>query len=295
MWVDRQGVEQPAAGTLRAYLDPRLSPDGQRLAVAISDAGGYDTWLLELGRGTLTRLTFGEGINTRPLWSPDGERIIFASNREGNFDIFSKPADGSGTAEQLTTGAYRAPTSISSDGKTIVFRQHSDTTGRDIGMVRLEGESEPEMLLQTPFEEHTGTLSPDDRWLAYVSNESGRQEVYVTAFPEPGGKLQISTEGGTEPLWSRDGRELFYRIGDKMMAVAMAAEPQLAPGSPTLLFKGPYLSGTGTTGANPATGYDVAPDGRFVMARAEESAGGTQQINVILNWFEELKRLVPTN
>ncbi len=292
VWVDRQGVELPAAEALWTYLDPRLSPDGQRLAVAILDANGYDTWLLELGRGTLTRLTFGQGLNLRPLWSPDGERVIFASNREDNFHIFSKAANGSGTAEQLTTGAYRIPTSISSDGKTIVFRQHSDTTGRDIGMVRLEEEREPEMLLETPFDEHTGMLSPDDRWLAYVSNESGREEVYVTAFPDPGGKLQISTGGGAEPMWSRDGGELFYRIVDKMMAVAIATEPQLAPGKPILLFEGPrYRSGLST--GNPATGYDVAPDGRFLMVRAEESSGPTQ-INVVLNWFGELERLVPT-
>ncbi|HEX9724139.1 MAG TPA: hypothetical protein VGC53_07630, partial [Vicinamibacteria bacterium] len=261
---------------------------------SIQGANGYDVWVLELGRGTLTRLTFGEGSSTRPLWSPDGERVLFDSNRvEGTYNIFSQSADGSGTAEQLTTGAYRTPTSVSSDGKTIVFRQNSDTTtGRDIGMVRLEGERKPEMLLQTPFEEHTGMLSPDDRWLAYVSNESGREEIYVTPFPGPGGKLQISTEGGTEPLWSRDGRELFYRSGEKMMAVAISLEPELTPGKATLLFEGRYQ--TGLVGANPASNYDVARDGRFVMIRAEEGSG-PPQINVVLNWFEELKRLVPTD
>ena len=181
---------------------------------------------------------------------------------------------------------------ISSDGKTIVFRQNSDITGRDIGMVRLEGESEPEMLLQTPFEEHTGMLSPDDRWLTYVSNESGREEIYVRPFPDLGGKWQVSTDGGTEPMWSRDGRELFYRNGDKMMAVAISTEPELAPGKPTLLFEGRYLSGV--SAGNPATNYDVAPDGRFVMIRTAEGSGLTQ-INVVLNWLEELKRLVPTN
>ncbi|MGH9461028.1 MAG: TolB family protein [Vicinamibacteria bacterium] len=241
----------------------------------------------------MTRLTLGQGTNSRHLWSPDGERVLFASNRVGGtFNIFSQPADGSGTAEQLTTGAHRIPTSVSSDGKTIVFRQNSDTTGFDIGMVRLEGEREPEMLLQTPFDEHTGMLSPDDRWLAYVSNESGREEIYLTPFPGPGGKWQISTEGGTEPLWSRDGRELFYRNGDKMMAVAISTEPELAPGRPTLLFEGRYRSGV--AGGNPVTNYDVARDGRFVMVRAEEGSGPTQ-INVVLNWFEELKRLVPTD
>ena len=292
VWVDRQGVEQPLAEGLQGYRDPRLSPDGQRLAVWIPNANGFDVWVFALGRGILTRLTFGN-TSARVIWSRDGERVIFASNRgEGTFNIFSKPADGSGTPVQLTTGAYRIPTSVSSDGNTIVFRQNSNTTGRDIGMVRLEGESEPEMLLQTLFEEHTGMLSPDDRWLAYVSNESGREEIYVRPFPGLGGKWQVSTDGGTEPMWSRDGRELFYRNGDKMMAVAISTEPELAPGRPTLLFEGRYQSGV--SAGNPATNYDVAPDGRFVMIRADESSGPTQ-INVVLNWFEELKRLVPTN
>jgi serine/threonine-protein kinase len=294
VWVDRQGVERPVAETLRAYVDPRLSPDGQRLAVSIHDAsGGVDIWVLELARGTLTRLTFGEGASTRPIWSSDGERVIFGSSRvEGTFSMFSKPADGSGIAEQLTTGAFPSiPASVSSDGKAIVFRQNSDTTGLDIGMVRLEGEREPEILLGTPFDEHTGMLSPDDRWLAYVSNESGREEIYVRPFPGPGGRMQVSTEGGTEPMWSPDGRELFYRNGEKMMAVAISSEPELAPGKPTLLFEGRYE--TGLVWGTPSSNYDVAPDGRFVMIRTAERPG-LAQLNIVLNWFEELKRLVPT-
>jgi len=292
VWVDRQGVERPLTETLRAYRDPRLSPDGRRLAVTILDPKGEDVWVLELGRGTLTRLTLGEGRSTRPLWSPDGERVLFASDRvEDDFNIFSQPADGSGAAEQLTAWGS-VPTSVSSDGKTIVFRQNSGTTGRDIGMVRVEGERQPEMLLQTPFDEHTGMLSPEDRWLAYVSNESGREEIYLTPFPGPGGKRQISTEGGTEPLWSRDGRELFYRSGEKTMAVAISTEPELTAGKPTLLFEGLYETGMGL-GPNPGSNYDVAPDGRFVVIRDQGS--GLAQINVVLNWFEELKRLVPTD
>ena len=160
-------------------------------------------------------------------------------------------------------------------------------------MVRLEGERKPEMLLQTPFSEHTGMLSPDDRWLAYVSNESGREEIYVSAFPGPGGKLKISTQGGTEPMWSRDSRELFYRNGEKMMAVAISREPELAPGKPTLLFEGGYETGLSDDGL-PGSNYDVTPDGRFVMIRTEESPA-PRQINIVLNWFEELKRLVPTD
>ena len=231
LWVDRQGVEQRLAEDWRGYRSPRLSPDDQHLAVTImEDNLARDVWVFALGRGTLTRLTFG-GQNQRPVWSVDGEQVIFASERgeEDAHSIFRKPARGSGTTEQVTSGADRYPTSVSSDVKTIVFTQLSDSTGADIGVVHLEGEGErePEMLLQTSFAEHSGMLSPDDRWLAFVSDESGREEVYVRPFPGLDGKWQISTEGGTQPMWSRDGKELFFRNGDRMMAVAISTEPEL--------------------------------------------------------------------
>ncbi len=214
--VDREGKVSLLTETLGDYETPRFSPDGQRLAVRKGNDANQEVWILELSRGTLTRLTFD--VSLRPLWSPDGETVFFFSGQS----IFSKPADGSGPAEQLTSGTYRVPASITSDGTTLVFRQGGDTddvgssyTPLDIGMMRLEGEGESE-LLETSFDEHTPKLSPDDRWLAYVSNESGRDEIFVTRFP-PSGKRQISNEGGKEPMWSRDGRELFYRNGEKMM------------------------------------------------------------------------------
>ena len=160
---------------------------------------------------------------------------------------------------------------------------------RDIGDVRVEIQeilAEPVVALSERAKPRANMLWQGIAGVLTIT-------IYVRPFPGPGGKLQISTEGGVEPMWSRDGRELFYRIGGKMMAVAIATEPELAPGSPTLLFEGGDLSVV--AGGNPATGYDVAPDGRFVMIRAEESAGGTQQINVVLNWFGELERLGPTN
>jgi len=296
--VDREGNASLLTETLGEWETPRFSPDGQRLAVRkVDETGQQDVWLLELSRGTLTRLTFEGGHH--PLWSPHGERVLFTLDRVEGTNIFSQPADGSGSAEQLTTGpGQRYPAAITSDGKTLIFRQGGDTVevlqpSLDIGMVRLEGESEPEMLLDTSFDEHTPKLSPDDRWLAYVSNESGRDEIFVTRFPT-GGKWQISTEGGREPMWSRNGLELFYRNGEKMMAVDVSAGPGSA-GKPTLLFEGPYDLKIGSG----VTNYDVTPDGQgFVMIRAPErpaeSSGPPQQINVVLNWFEELKRLVPT-
>jgi len=288
VWVGREGNSSPLTETLGNWETPRFSPDGRRLAVRkMENTGEQDVWLLELSRGTLTRLTFELGI--LPLWSPDGERVIFGSGG-GPWDIFSTPADGSGAPQQLTAGAYRVPTSVTSDGKRIVFRQGGSGANMDIGMVPVEREGEPELILQTSFDEHTGMLSPDDRWLAYVSNESGRDEIYVTRFP-PSGKWQISTEGGREPVWSRDGRELFYRNGAKMMAVAISAGPEFSAGKPTLLFEGPYDLKEGPGASN----YDVAEDGRFVMIHTEAGSAGPAQINLVLNWFEELKRLVPTN
>jgi serine/threonine-protein kinase len=287
VWVSREGAEQPLTAALRDFSNPRLSPDGRGLAIAINVPPNI--WTFELARETVTRFTFGD-VDTRPVWHPDGKQILFTSNRnDRTFNIFSKRTDGSGAIEQLTSGVYRVPTSISSDGETVIFRQVNEATGRDIGMFRLDGNREPIMLLQTPFDEHTGKISPDGRWLAYVSNESGREEIYMQPFPGPGRKWQISTEGGIEPLWARNSKELFYRNGDKMMAVTIDAGPDFTPGKPTLLFEGQYLHGS----PEPHTNYDVSLDGeRFVMIKTEQSS--PTEINVILNWTEELKRLVPT-
>ena len=291
VWVDRGGNATPLAEMRRAYQRPRFSPDGKRLAVMVGSGVEADVWLLDTGRGVLTRMTFEGGV--RLIWTPDGTRIVFASVRvAGNFDMFWKPANGSGAADQLTEGAYRIPDSISPDGKFLLFRQQNADTEADIGVTSFEEQSEPEILLGTPFNELHATISPDGRWFAYTSDESGRPEVYVRSFPDLGGKWQVSAEGGGEPVWSRDGKELFYRSGDKMMAARIATEPELAAERPVVLFEGAYeLSGGGVT-----SNYDVAPDGRFVMIRSDQDSRSTeQQINVVLNWFEELTARVPTD
>jgi len=290
VWVGRSGKATPLIESEPGspFLPhPRLSPDGRRVAVPVSGASGsLDLWILEIARGTLSRVTF-EGINTRPLWSPDGKDLIFASSRgDGGYSVFSTSADGRGTAVQHTKGAHRLPTSISSDGRVVVFRQAGE--GWDIGMVRLDTESDPQMLLASSFNEHSAVLSPDDRWMAYVSDESGRDEVYVTSFPDVGRREQISTEGGSEPLWSRDGEELYYRNGDEVIAVSVQMKPELVIGRPAVLFAGPYEMSTDNISAN----YDVAADGRFLMM--EDASGGARAtVNVVLNWFEELRRLSP--
>ena len=288
VWVDRQGQATPLIEDRQVYRRPHLSPDGQRVAVEVrSDVNqGGDIWIYDIGHGTRMRLTV-EGTNQSPVWTPDGTRVTFASTRDGPQNLYWKPADGSGQAELLlnmNSLNILIPTSWSPDGESLAFFDVSGAT--DIWALPREGDASP--LVATAFNERSPLFSPDGRWLAYVSDESGREEIYVQPYPGPGGKWPISTEGGTEPRWSADGRELFYRLGDKMMVVEVQSEPAFTSGRPQLVFEGPYLLGTSV--AN----YDISPDGqRFLMIKEEE--GQQDQINVVLNWFEELKRLVPTN
>jgi eukaryotic-like serine/threonine-protein kinase len=288
VWVNRNGSEEPVAAPPRGYRHPRLSPDGRRLAVAIE---GQETqiWLYDLARETLTRLTIEGNTNVEPDWTPDGKRIIFGSNREraSSSGIFWQLADGSGGAESLAA-APDGTGSWSSAGRVLAIEGNSAATGRDIYIVR-PGDSVLQPLVRTPFNEGSPTFSPDGRWLAYASDASGRSEIYVQPYPGPGGRLQISTEGGTEVVWSRNGRELFYRSGDKMMAVEIDSRSGFSAGKPKSLFQGLYQPSP-ILDAN----YAAAPDGRrFLMIKPGGEEQAPTQVNVVLNWFEELKRLVP--
>jgi serine/threonine-protein kinase len=290
VWVNRNGVEQSVAAPAHAYRRPQLSPDGGRVAVGITEQE-TQVWLYDLSRETSTRLTFAGNFNVNPVWTPDGKRIAFGSNKEGPQNIFWQLADGSGGLERLATSEYtEAAMSWSPDGQLLAFIEITPTTGIDIWVLRLS-DHKAQPFLRTPFNESVPQFSPDGRWLAYISDESGRDEVYVQPYPGPGGKWQISTEGGTEPVWNRNGRELFYRSGDKMMAVDIATQPGFTAGKPRVLFEGQFLP-------TPATfpNYDVSPDGqRFLMLKpVEQAEAAPTQINIVQNWFEELKQKVPT-
>jgi eukaryotic-like serine/threonine-protein kinase len=288
VWVNRNGTEQPLAAPEHAYFAPRLSPDGRRVAVGITESD-FQTWIYDLSRETLSRFTFEGNYNPVPVWTPDGKRIAFESNKEGTPNLFWQLADGSGGLERLNTSEYiQVPMSWSPDGKLLAFMEVNPTTGVDIWVLRISDRS-ARPFLRTPFSEGAPRFSPDGRWLTYISNESGQYEIYVQPYPGPGGKWQISTEGGTEPAWNPNGRELFYRRGDKMMAVDIATQPGFAAGKPRMLFEGRYeLSPV------QSDNYDVSPDGqRFLMLKPTEQAAPTQ-INVVLNWSEELKRRGPT-
>ena len=286
VWVDLTGNAEPLPAPPLAYAGARLSPDGQRLVVEIQ--GDPDIWVSDLARNTITRLTF-DGVNVADTWSPDGTYVAFNSRTGSLSDIFRVPADGSGGVEQLTTTEFGSnANSWSPDGRTIVFTER-DPAGRDLMLLDLE-EKKVRPFLRTPFNEGAAKFSPNGEWLAYVSDESGRAEIYVRPYPGPGRMWQISTRGGTEPVWAPDGRILFYRIGYQMMAVDIALEPSFLPGTPQLLFERPYLK------ALWEANYDVARDGaRFVMIKGGENITSASQVKIILHWFEELERLVPTD
>jgi serine/threonine-protein kinase len=298
VWVSRNGTEQPLATPVHAYVFPRLSPDGRRIALSIQEKE-MQIWLYDLSRETLTRLTFEGNTNLNPVWTPDGKRLAFTSNKEGALNPFWQLTNGSGELERLNASEYvQVPMSWSPDGQLLAFIEINPTTGFDIWALRMSGPlpgsgqvRKAEPFLRTPFSESAPRFSPDGRWLVYISNESGRNEVYVQPYPGPGGKWQISTEGGTEPVWNPSGRELFYRSGDKMMAVDITTQPGFAAGKPRTLFEGQYVPTPLT-----APYYDISPDGqRFLMLKPVEHAEtAPTQINVVLNWFEELKQKVPT-
>jgi serine/threonine-protein kinase len=286
-WVEREGAAQRLPLGPDSYWLPRLSPDGRRLAVGI-DA---DLWVIDLERGGRTRLTAGETSARFPFtWTPDGTHITFASTM-GN-GLFRVRADGTGRPELLLKGSQpQWPTAWSPDGRTLAFYVNATDTARDLWTLDSGASTGPRLFLSTAFQERAARFAPNGRWLAYASNESGRDEVYVRPYPGPGASVAISSGGGTEPLWSPSGRELFYRNGAAMLSVEILSESPFRAGPPTELFvNDALLLEQGGVGGNAL--YDVHPDGRFLMVLGSPLP---TTVHVVLNWFEELKRLVPVN
>jgi len=285
VWVDQRGIEQPAAALQFPFSSPRLSPDGQRVAYTASS----QVYVYDLGRGTNSRLT-GEGWAFYTIWTPDGNRLLFSLGKSRADNLFWQPYDGSSPMERLTTSEYgQRPGSWSSDGKTLAFVDIHPDTGADIAMLDVRsGRVTP--FLNSQFEEWYPEFSPDGRWMAYTSDESNRQEVYVRPFPGPGLKQQVSSEGGSEPLWARNGKQLFYRREDQVWVVDIRTNGGFAAGKPHLLFEKP---GYGRT--YPIRSWDLSLDGqRFLMVKFENrKPTPVTEMILVQNWFEELKRLVP--
>jgi serine/threonine-protein kinase len=283
-WVDRTGRAQPLQAPLRAYLRPRLSPDGRRVVTSF----GNDIWIYDITRNSLDRFT-NTAFNVFPTWSPDGSRIAFASTVGGTINLFWKPVAAAGAQERLTKAEYQqAPGSWSSDGRYLTFGERHPKTGADIWVMSMTGDRTPRPLVQTPADEFAPEFSPDVRWLAYASNELGRSEIFVQAFPGPGPRWQVSTEGGSQPAWALSGHELYYVNGDAFMAVDVRLQPEFNAGAPALLFRG--VAGGSALGPGPSRNFDVTKtDDRFLMVRSDQPP--VTQLNVVLNWSEALKRL----
>jgi Tol biopolymer transport system component len=291
-WFDRAGRELSRFGepdTNAGSVDPALSPDGSHVALNRTIDGNSDIWLLETDRGVFTRFTSEAASNFAPRWSPDGKTLVFNSNRSGLFELWTKPVGAAGGEERLlATSQNISATDWSHDGRFLLFRSVDPVTSHDLWALPLAVDRKPFPIVRTQFIEPYGRFAPDGRWVAYQSNESGRPEVYVQSFPSPGGKVRISTNGGTQLVWRRDGRELYYRALDNtLMAVPIrpsAGGDTLEPGAPVPLFKaggGPdpavALNGNGLS-------FDVDPDGsRFLINETVEDTPATS-IVVILNW-----------
>ncbi len=288
MWIDRNGKAEPLGLPQAEFGDFKISPDGNAIAIPIIEEGHSNIWIYNLTRRTLTRFSFGES-DYSPVWIPDGEWIVFRSDRSGTRHFYRKLADGSGEAEQITDNEQYLgiPISFSPDGSLMSY--YCQTTQlMDLWIFPMKNGQAPHPFLQTPFYEIFPAFSPDGRWIAYTSDESGQWEVYVRPYPGPGSKRRVSTDGGEESRWAQNGQELFFRFGNKWMAVKVDAEEEFSAEKPQVLFEGPYIN-------IPGYSYDVSPDGqRFLVVEGPEQELAVGQLHVITNWFEELKRLVPT-
>ncbi len=284
VWVDRQGQAESAVDDLQGYGYPQLTPQDNQLVVTVgSEIGIRALWIYDLQRGSRAVLSM-EGSASNAALSPDGERVYFSSNLTGSWNLYHAPLDASSPPQMLLDRENEQwAGSWSPDGQAFAFYDVRPESGRDI-YVLSAGQTEPEPFIVTPFNERAPRFSPDSRWLAYVSNESGRDEVYVESFPVRGRKWTISSNGGAEPRWSRDGSELFYRQGNQMLAVDVESGDSFSASRPHVLFEGHFDS---SVAGNP--NYDVSSDGeRFLMIRRSGEAV-PNTINVVLNWSEDLE------
>jgi Tol biopolymer transport system component len=288
VWVDQKGTDQAVTPLQFPFVLPRLSPDGQRITY-VTIGREWQVYVYDLNTGTNSRLT-AEGMAVFPIWTPDGKQIVFAWQKSAVSNLFSQPYDGSSSMERLTTSQYnQSPGSWSPDGQTLALVEtHPDTSNDIVLLEARSGRVRP--FLNSQFNEAYPEFSPDGRWIAYSSDESKRNEVYVRPFPGPGIKHQVSSEGGIQPLWARNGKQLFYRLQGQVWVVDVRTDGGFATGKPRLLFERP-----GYAPGDPIRSYDLSQDGqRFLMVKLEQrKPTPVTEMILVQNWFEELKQRVP--
>jgi eukaryotic-like serine/threonine-protein kinase len=292
-WFDRQGKQLATVGSLASYGNPRISPDGRKVAVDVSDPESFnaDIWLIDLVRGTSSRFSFDPAQDEAPVWSPDGKRLAWFSDRQATNKIMQKVANGSGSDEPLRGLDALALIAIddwSSDGRYLLYTSSEENARFGLWVLSLDRESKPKPFLENQFSEVQGQFSPDGRWVAYCSNESGKWQVYVTPFPGPGGKYQVSTGGGQQPRWRRDGKELFFLAPDrKLMAVPAKPGETFEAGTPVALFQ--------TRAREPISAeefftYDVTSDGQRFLINSDAGEKTFTPVEIVLNWTGGLKK-----
>lgn len=283
-----QGKALGQVGGPANYGSVELSPKGDRAAVDIMTNDNRDIWVIDVARGVPSRITFDPAADWTPSWSPDGSRLVFASSRGNDNHIYAKAANGIGGEELVFQTGNAIPVSWSHDGRHIVFSRLKSPRGVDTWLLQLSPDKKASPFVESPFDKIHGRLSPDGRWLAYATNDSGMYQIVVQSFPDPnGGKWQITAQGGVEPKWRHDGRELYYLALDgKLMSVPVKEGRSFEAGMPTPLFE------TGLTVARPTASrdrrYDVAPDGRFLIVMPVQSAA--TPVNVVVNWTAGLEK-----
>ncbi len=288
LWYDRTGKQIGAINQSSVYHDLRLSPDGKRIAISQFDAKSRNTdvWLYEISRAVWTRFTFDPATERWPIWSPDGSTILFASDRKKRFDLFQRASSGAGSEELvLESNLQKFPNDWSRDGRFIAYHADDPKTKNDIWILPMKSERKPLLFLQTEFNENRATFSPDGRWIAYQSDESGRNEVYIRPFPGPGGKWQVSTNGGIRPRWRRDGKELFYfALDDKIMATEIKlGSSTVDVGSARSFFQfRPFAGGNRDI-------YDVTGDGQRFLVASPGREESSSPVTLVVNWTTEIR------
>jgi Tol biopolymer transport system component len=284
--VDPKGKTIVSLGQPEIFVNARLSKDSRKIAMDLYDTKirNSDVYFYEIGRGVNTRFTFDPAVDMNPIWSPDGSKIVFSSDRKGHLDLFGKISSGAANEEVLVeSGQNKAATDWSPDGKFVLFQSNDPKTKTDLWVVPMTGDRKPFPFLQTEYSELNARFSPDMKWIAYQSDESGPNQIYVRPFPGPGAKWQISASGGTRPSWNRNGKEIFYLHGGKIMSAEVNGNGStFEPGKVRLHFDPLSIGATVVR--------DISGDGQSILVEIPRSRQSATPLTLIVNWDAELKK-----